>query len=575
MGGEPEAGAEGDLPIAHRRDRMVFGVALGLLLILGGGIVAVDRGIPWSLPLFALGFGLVVTLTRINRRYRHSSPILRRTMDVSGAFLDLSLLAGVLIVINVLAFRYGGQPLDLTREGTYSLTPETIQRVKALDRPVTFTMVAGGSLLAERQRQRVEQLLDSYRALNPDMVRVTTLNPYEDLARSDELAERVPELALLRGGGVIIEYGEDKETPPIVVRNDDLFEDLSPRRRSTGERFDSAFTGEDAITSALDRLRRGKGVKVAFTTGHGESKPDDMGGKGLGNWRARLVRVGYEVSEIRLDQEIPDDLVLLIVVNPDDPFRKDEAGRLRAYLDRGKPALLLLGNEHPSGLEGVLKAYNLEIGQGIVIDPVSCYQRNQNFVLTTSRSASDHPISAAMASDRWVVLLRASPIHFVAPKAAGSDATSEPMDRTLVPTAILKAGRTAWAETDLKNPRPTFDRATEEAAPIVGAAVSKRPSSPRPSGSGEEQPRLVLFSCPLMADNGLQDITPANLDILMNAASWLQGRPDTLGLSPRTHTALTLVVDPQLRSRLILVPTAIAAMFIIAMGIIVYTSRRE
>src|SRR6516162_2380412 len=52
--------------------------------------------------------------------------------EPSVAFLDLSLLAGVLIVLNVLAFRYGGLPLDLTREGTYSLTPETIARVKAL-----------------------------------------------------------------------------------------------------------------------------------------------------------------------------------------------------------------------------------------------------------------------------------------------------------------------------------------------------------------------------------------------------------------------------------------------------------
>jgi len=99
---------------------------------------------------------------------------------------------------------------------------------------------------------------------------------------------------------------------------------------------------------------------------------------------------------------------------------------------------------------------------------------------------------------------------------------------------------------------------------------------PRPGGQVEEQPRMVLFSCPLMAENALQDITPANLDLLMNAASWLRGgRADTLGLSPQTHTALTLIVDPQLRSRLILVPTATAAMLIIAMGIIVYVSRRE
>ena len=123
-----EGEADADAPRAGYRDRMVFGVAIGLILILAGAFVALDRGIPWSLPIFALGFGLVLTLTRINRRYRHSSPTLRRTIDFSGSFLDLSLLAGVLIVVNVLAFRYGGQPLDLTREGTYSLTPRPSRR---------------------------------------------------------------------------------------------------------------------------------------------------------------------------------------------------------------------------------------------------------------------------------------------------------------------------------------------------------------------------------------------------------------------------------------------------------------
>lgn len=564
---------------AGRRDRMVFGVAFGLLLILVGAFVAIGRGVPWSLPIFGLGFGIVLSLTRINRRYRHSSPILRRTIDVSGAFLDLSLLAGVLIVLNVLAFRYGGRPLDLTREGTYSLTPETLSRVKAIDRPVTFTMISGSSPIAERQRARVEQLLESYRSANPEMIRVTSLNPYEDLSRVEKLSERVPELPLLRGGGVLIEYGDDKEAPVVVVRSQDLFALPAPRQlqQQVVERFDSAFTGEDAITSALDRLRQGKGVKVAFTAGHGEAKPDDMGAKGLGNWRARLVRVGYEVGEVRLDQgEIPDDLALLIVMAPADPFKPEEAARLKAYLDRGKPALFVLGNEHPSGLEGLLKAYNLEIDKGVVIDPSSNWRGSLEFVRTPSRSGADHPISAAMASDRWVLLLRAAPIKILTGSSTPGAPAPEPIDKTLVPTPILKTGRTSWGETDLKSPRPTFDRSTDVPPPvIVGVAVARRQGQGRPGGSADEQPRLVLFSSPWMAANEIQDITPANLDLLMNAASWLRGRPDTLGLSPRTHTALTLIVDPQLRSRLILVPTVTAAMLIIAMGIIVYVSRRE
>src|SRR5262249_21682733 len=106
-------------------------------------------------------------------------------------------------------------------------------------------------------------------------------------------------------------------------------------------------------------------------------------------------------------------------------------------------------------------------------------------------------------------------------------------------------------------------------------AVAERAGAIRPGVETQELPRLVLFSSAAMADNIIQEIEPANLDLLMNAASWLRGRPDTMGITPKTHVALTLTVDPLLRSRLILVPSVTAAMVIIALGITVYVARRE
>ena len=88
-----------------------------------------------------------------------------------------------------------------------------------------------------------------------------------------------------------------------------------------------------------------------------------------------------------------------------DPFKPEEAARIRAYVDRGKPVLLLLGNEHPSGLEEFLKSHNLEIGKGLVIDPNGPnYNGNWQLVVASPRSGVDHPISAAMAADRCVLL---------------------------------------------------------------------------------------------------------------------------------------------------------------------------
>jgi hypothetical protein len=78
-----------------------------------------------------------------------------------------------------------------------------------------------------------------------------------------------------------------------------------------------------------------------------------------------------------------------------------------------------------------------------------------------------------------------------------------------------------------------------------------------------------------MAENIVQAIEPTNLDLIMNAVSWLRERPDAVGIAPKTHVALTLNADPILRSRLVVVPTVAAVLSIIGLGVIVYVVRRE
>src|SRR5262249_30772888 len=158
-----------------------------LLLIAVGAYLAITRSIAWSIPAFALGFGTVLGLVAINRRFRHTSPTLRRTIDLSTAALNASLFGGVLVVVNVLAFRFGGQALDMTRERAFSLASQTTNQLRTLEKPVTYTMFFGRSGVASQQRDRVNQLLEMYRAVNPSKVRVDSINPFVDLARYEAL----------------------------------------------------------------------------------------------------------------------------------------------------------------------------------------------------------------------------------------------------------------------------------------------------------------------------------------------------------------------------------------------------
>src|SRR5690242_3736550 len=58
-----EGRAEG-APEPRRRDRLVAGVVGGFVLIVAGAFVAVEIGVPWSVPVFGAGFATVILLAR-------------------------------------------------------------------------------------------------------------------------------------------------------------------------------------------------------------------------------------------------------------------------------------------------------------------------------------------------------------------------------------------------------------------------------------------------------------------------------------------------------------------------------
>ncbi len=566
--------AEDDVeaPRAGYRDRMIAGVIVGLLLIAGGGYFAVSRGVLYSVPAFAMGFGLVFFLIARNRRFRHASPTLRRTIDFSTAFLNAALLGGILIVGNVIAFRYGNRPLDMTREGTYTLSTETTKELRSLDQPVKFTLFFGQGARASQQRDRVLQLLESYKAASPERVKLDSLDPFNDVMRYEELAKRVPELELLHGGGVVIEYGTGEVSSHAVVRNQDLF-----LERQARDRHASLFSGEDELTTALMRLKEGQKTKVAFTVGHGEPSTADLNprGRGIGNWKSRFNKIGCEVLELNLvGDEIPADLALLVIVGPKSAFKPEEVMKLKSFTARGKPLLLLVGNGEPSGLDEFLKSFNLLIDKGVIIDPRFSLRGSPTIVFAPVEPALKNAIVDAVGENRAVLLPGAAPIQLASDGTSTSSEAAAP-DPSLVPFAILRTANSSWAESDQKLPL-SFDPKVEKQGPLaVGMAVAERTAQRQPGGATGGKPRLVLFSCPAMALNMFQDMERTNLDILMIAAGWLRGRDDTMGIAPSPHVALRLSIDPELRSRLILVPSVVALMSIIAMGVIIYTARRE
>ena len=569
-----------DAPGAGYRDRVVAAMVGGLLLVLAGGFLALSGRLAWSFPAFATGFGIVLTLIAANRRYRHGSPSLRRTTELANMALSAALVAGILIVANVLAFRFGGRALDLTREGTFTLSSLTTNQLKSLKRHVGFTILFGGGNRSVRQLDRLQQLLDLYKAANPEKVSVAYINPYREVDRFESLLKRYPDVGVTQGGGLLIEYGDGATTDHVVVRSSDLFDVSNDGNLDQDNaRFESSFKGEDAVTTALIRLREGKRPKIALIVGHGEPSTSELDPRkpGLGLFKSRLESVGTEVVEVNLLREpVPTDAALVAVVGPKTAFNSQEAERLKAAMDAGKPVLAVVGGPEspgePTGLEDVFRSFNLTIGSSVIVDPRLNVRGQPTAIYAPILGLIRHPIVDELVN-RPVLMPRSSPITILtAPSAGGSSGS---FNQAVLPTAILRSSSESWGETDL-TPGKKLDQGKDDVrGPLnLGVAVTDRPRSRLASGR-EPKPRLVVFSSRYMADNPFLEVEPTNLDVLLNSISWLRGQAELGGIAPKTHVALTLSSDPVLRFRLVMVPTVLAFLTIIGLGLTTYLARRE
>ncbi len=558
------------------RDRVIGLAVFGFLLVLAGAVLAFRVGIPWSIPVFGGGFALLIAVMKVNRRYRHQSLSIRRAYEFANTALTASLVAGILVVGNIVAFKYGGRAIDLTRDQSFSLSPQTIAQLQSLDRDLSFTVFFGSSERSIRQLERVRQLLDLYKAANPSKVKVDYLDPNLDLKEFEALVKRVPQIQLSQAGGIVMTFGEGEGAPLSFVGIQELFALKGNPADSRADRFVTSFSGEEAVTSALVRLREGNRSRIAFTTGHDEPSLGELDPSraGLGLWRARLSSVGIDavVADLRRE-DVPDSVNLVVICGPKRPFQAEEIERLKSFIIRDGQLIVLLSNTEPTGLEDFLKSYNVEIGPGRAVDPRYNFQRRPFVIYAPIPPGSTQPIVESLVG-RYILMPSAGPLTTLGgPPKPGTLATQKLSNPGVRAVPFLRSGPDSWVESTPEARPVERDPARDVAGPInLGVAVIVPPARP----SDPIRPRMVVLSSAAVADNPMVRLEPTNLDLLMNAVQWLRGRPSSaIGIGPKTHESLQFNADTGLKTRLVMVPTLLAVLVIIGLGITTYIARRD
>lgn len=408
---------------------------------------------------------------------------------------------------------------DWTKSQIYSLSEKTLNVLKGVNSDVSAIvfMTPSTPLFAE-----VKELLQRYQAKAPKL-KVEFIDPDRDPLRTRQLAQ---DFGVSAANTVVFSAADRKK----YVTSDQLAEyDYSGMQYGQQPKM-KGFKGEEQFTAAILAVVNPKQPKIYFSTGHGERELDGAAGDGLSQFKEYLKRDNLEAQTTTLLKgEVPADCDLLVIAGPRAPFADVERTAVKTYLDKGGRALVLLDPElgaqaRPSGLEDLVKAYGVEFGSDLVIDPNNALP----FVDLSTVFANDfrsHPVVDGMKGMAVVL-----PVARSVTTATAAGATS---------TQLLMTSAGGWGERDLAAiaaRKPIQKDATDTQGP-VSLGVAAEAENDKEAGW-----RLVAFGNSYFISNG-QLANAGNLNLGLNSVNWLAKREQALGIAPRSPEQVQLFLS--------------------------------
>ncbi|MGK7931263.1 MAG: GldG family protein [Microcystaceae cyanobacterium] len=379
----------------------------------------------------------------------------------NGVIATISLIV-LLGLINFITIRYT-EPIDLTANQLYSLSPQSQNLVEQLEKPLTVF------IFEKDPDPDDKQLLENYQRVNPQF-KFEYVDPAVKIALAKQFnVENI--------GEVHIKYGDKKQ----LVQN--LLEFNQKQRLS-----------EIKLTNAIERIRQNYIPTVYFIQGHGE--PELTANEGSMSQAVNsLKEKGYKVEPLNLAQvsTIPDNADAIILASPKSELFPQEVAALKQYSDKGGNLLLMIDPNLDPGLDDLLKDWGVELDPRIVID-ASGRGEALGFGPATAiiTNYGSHPITQKLTS-RYTIYPLTRPIGTV--KTDGVEAVS-----------LVLTDEQMWGESDLESEEITFDPNRDISGPFdIGVALTRtqkpeksenKSSSPQPNTSPTPQAEITPSPTP-------------------------------------------------------------------------------
>jgi ABC-type uncharacterized transport system involved in gliding motility auxiliary subunit len=464
----------------------------------------------------------------------------------SNTMISSVVFFAILVLVVVIAERHPWR-VDLTESGSFTLSEQTRNILKSLDKPI---QIKGFFATASPEETKAKDLLDTYRYFSKQV-------SYE-LIDPDRNPEAARQYEVKAYGTLVLEgYGKKQS-----IQSGD----------------------EDAITNAIFKLTHQEEKNIYFLVGHGEKSINDAEKNGYSSVRSALEKENHSVKELNLLQQaqVPEDAAVVIVAGPKKKLFPQEIESLQAYVGKGGKLMVFLDPYEDGGLRDMLKSDGVEIRDDIVIDKLSrvfggSYLMPVVMQYGPQKITANFDVATFYPEARSVRPLPQTP-------------------KNVQVSILASTSPNAWSETDLellKQGQASFDEKTDTAGPVPlivlsEMTVQQSKTEKAPSVQGEE-PKENDEKAPgekskkgyvlVAGDSDFVSNThfglSGNEDLFLNMVNFMAEEENLITVEPHKKTGRPLLLT-ETQARMFLVTVMLLVpLLVLLCGLAVYRVRRS
>lgn len=473
-------------------------------------------------------------------------------IDGSKTILLVAIIFAFFIGVSVLMQKLELTPIDLTEDKLFTLTDESKEQVKNIDKDINIYFVGysddDSTLDLAKQYTKVNEKIKIEAVTSTD--RPDLVEKYGIETNSE---------------GIIIEAGSKYK----VLASSDLYTYDSTT-------YESVSVAEEKLTAAIKSVAAKEVPKVYFLSGY-SSFSLTSGMQYLSMYLENEVNE-IETLDILSKGAVPEDCNTLVIASPETDFDDIATNAITDYINKGGNILWLnvaiSQSKDFTNVNKILAMYGInpfEVGIIRETDLSKMVSNSPDLIMPEIQYAD---VTSKLYDSEGVLFINATKINTV------DDDTLNTLNVTK--TELIKTSENAYFRTDFSISSDSEQSGEEKGAFVVGAQLDKKISEENEeTGEKEVVSKLIIYGENYFASDyqlTQSTYTPMiaykqNKDLVLNSIAYLSDREEDITVRKSTGSVAYTATEQE--NRIILAIITAVPLLIIIIGIIVWIKRRR